>query len=62
MGALASGDHSMEIPAIDKRDEIGLMARAVVVFKENISGQRSLRPRKPRRSSSAWRVRPASTN
>ena len=36
MGKLASGDHSVEIPAIDKQDEIGLMARAVVVFKENM--------------------------
>jgi methyl-accepting chemotaxis protein len=36
MGKLAGGDHSVEIPATDKRDEIGLMARAVVVFKENM--------------------------
>jgi methyl-accepting chemotaxis protein len=36
MGTLASGDHSVEIPATDKRDEIGMMARAVVVFKENM--------------------------
>ncbi|HWX63950.1 methyl-accepting chemotaxis protein [Bradyrhizobium sp.] len=36
MGTLASGDHSVQIPAIDKQDEIGLMARAVVVFKENM--------------------------
>ncbi len=34
MGKLAGGDHSVEIPATDKKDEIGLMARAVVVFKE----------------------------
>ncbi len=36
MGQLAGGDHSAVIPATDKRDEIGLMARAVVVFKENM--------------------------
>jgi len=36
MGRLAGGDHSVEILATDKRDEIGLMARAVVVFKENM--------------------------
>jgi len=36
MGRLAGGDHSVEIPATDKHDEIGLMARAVVVFKENM--------------------------
>ena len=36
MGHLASGDHAVEIPATDKRDEIGVMARAVLVFKENM--------------------------
>ncbi len=36
MGQLASGNHAVEIPGTDKRDEIGLMARAVLVFKENM--------------------------
>jgi len=36
MGQLASGNHAVEIPATDKRDEIGAMARAVLVFKENM--------------------------
>jgi methyl-accepting chemotaxis protein len=36
MGRLAGGDHSVEIPATDKQDEIGLMARAVLIFKENM--------------------------
>ena len=36
MGQLASGDHDVEIPAADKKDEIGLMARAVLIFKENM--------------------------
>jgi methyl-accepting chemotaxis protein len=36
MGRLAGGDHSVEIPATDKKDEIGLMARAVLIFKENM--------------------------
>ena len=36
MGQLASGDHAVEIPAADKKDEIGLMARAVLIFKENM--------------------------
>jgi methyl-accepting chemotaxis protein len=36
MGQLAGGDHSVEIPATDNKDEIGLMARAVLVFKENM--------------------------
>ncbi len=36
MGTLAGGDHSVAIPATDKKDEIGLMARAVLIFKENM--------------------------
>ncbi|MGF1629254.1 MAG: methyl-accepting chemotaxis protein [Kiloniellaceae bacterium] len=35
MEALAGGDHSVEIPTRDRRDEIGAMAKAVQVFKDN---------------------------
>ncbi len=35
MGKLADGDRSVDIPGAERRDEIGAMARAVVVFKEN---------------------------
>ncbi len=42
MGQLAGGDHSVEIPATDKKDEIGLMARAVLIFKENMIKAREL--------------------
>jgi methyl-accepting chemotaxis protein len=35
MGHLARGDTGMAIPALDNKDEVGEMARAVVVFKEN---------------------------
>ncbi len=35
MQGLAGGDTSVEVPAADRRDEIGDMARAVVVFREN---------------------------
>jgi methyl-accepting chemotaxis protein len=35
MGQLAGGNHAVEIPAIDSTDEIGLMAKAVQVFKGN---------------------------
>ncbi|HUB48909.1 MAG TPA: methyl-accepting chemotaxis protein [Acetobacteraceae bacterium] len=35
MGKLAAGDHGVAIPARDNQDEIGDMARAVEVFKEN---------------------------
>ena len=35
MGALASGNLSVTIPASDKHDEVGEMAKAVQVFKDN---------------------------
>jgi len=35
MGALAGGDHAVEIPAQSRGDEIGEMAKAVQVFKVN---------------------------
>ena len=35
MAQLADGDHAVEIPSRDSNDEIGAMARAVEVFKEN---------------------------
>lgn len=35
MGALANGALQTEVPALDHRDEIGSMAKAVQVFKEN---------------------------
>jgi methyl-accepting chemotaxis protein len=35
MGRLAEGSTEVEIPALDRRDEIGAMARAVSVFKSN---------------------------
>ncbi|CAA6603083.1 Methyl-accepting chemotaxis protein [Rhodospirillaceae bacterium LM-1] len=36
MGRLAGGDKSVAIPATENSDEIGEMARAVLVFKENM--------------------------
>ena len=36
MGALAAGDKSIEIPGVGDQDEIGEMADAVQVFKENM--------------------------
>ncbi len=35
MRTIADGDHTAEVPARDRQDEIGDMAAAVVVFKEN---------------------------
>src|SRR5690606_32002449 len=34
MGRLATGDNSVEVPAVTRRDEIGEIARAVLVFKD----------------------------
>jgi len=42
MGRLAAGDHAVEVPATSNKDEIGLMARAVLVFKENMIKAREL--------------------
>jgi methyl-accepting chemotaxis protein len=36
MRQLAEGDYAVEVPATDKKDEIGLMAKSVLVFKENM--------------------------
>ncbi|MGE5146528.1 MAG: MCP four helix bundle domain-containing protein [Candidatus Eiseniibacteriota bacterium] len=36
MATLAGGNHGVEIPATDRTDEIGEMAKAVLVFKENM--------------------------
>nr|WP_244670477.1 cache domain-containing protein [Rhodoplanes elegans] len=35
MGRLQKGDHAVAVPSLDRGDEIGLMARAVEVFKEH---------------------------
>ena len=42
MSKLADGDTSIEIPAANRRDEVGEMARAVVVFKEKAIENTSL--------------------
>ena len=34
MGRLAAGDHRVEIPAVHRKDEIGEMGRALLVFRE----------------------------
>ncbi|MEE9209969.1 MAG: methyl-accepting chemotaxis protein [Kiloniellales bacterium] len=43
MAKLAAGDNSVEIPATEKRDDIGAMAQAVQVFKENAIEMERLR-------------------
>ncbi|KQP29187.1 chemotaxis protein [Methylobacterium sp. Leaf102] len=42
MGRLAGGDAATEIPAVGRRDEIGAMAGAVQVFKDNMLHARAL--------------------
>ena len=37
MGRLAEGTTAVEIPSLDSRDEIGAMARAVAVFRDNMA-------------------------
>src|SRR3546814_19686724 len=36
MGRLAEGDHGVDIPGTQRGDELGVMAKAVLVFKENM--------------------------
>ena len=36
MTTLAGGNHSVEVPATERKDEIGEMAKAVLVFKDNM--------------------------
>jgi methyl-accepting chemotaxis protein len=48
MRALACGDNSSEIPAVDRRDEIGEMARAVEVFRRNSIENEQLRAQQER--------------
>ncbi len=35
MGRLSGGDHDVDIPSVERKDEIGEIAKAVQVFKEN---------------------------
>lgn len=42
MGSLANGDLNTEIEGVDKKDEVGEMARAVEVFKENAIARQKL--------------------
>ncbi len=42
MTKLAEGDLEVSVPALDKRDEIGAMAKAVQVFKDNAIEKRKL--------------------
>ncbi len=58
MGALASGNRKIEIPARDRRDEIGEMATAVQVFKDGmIEAERLAEVRRQEQEAQAARAR-----
>lgn len=63
MAALAAGDLTVAIPALDRGDEIGAMARAVEVFKDNaveknrVEAAERLRIAEQRRTDEARRLR-----
>jgi Methyl-accepting chemotaxis protein len=42
MNNLARGDTAVEVPALDRRDEVGDIARAVQVFKENTKAKQAM--------------------
>jgi methyl-accepting chemotaxis protein len=42
MGALAGGDVTVTVPALDRKDEVGDIARAVQVFKENTIAKQAM--------------------
>src|SRR2546423_10705693 len=64
MKKLAAGDSSVDIPATEARDEIGAMARSVIVFRDNaiereqlaVTQEKSVRERERRAESIAATV------
>ncbi len=42
MGTIAEGDTSVDVPCLDRHDEMGAMARALLVFKENAEKVRTM--------------------
>ncbi|HIJ38788.1 MAG TPA: methyl-accepting chemotaxis protein [Rhodospirillaceae bacterium] len=56
MRQLAEGRHGVAIPGVARRDEIGLMAAAVQVFKDNALAVEQLR-RDQERQANAYRIR-----
>ncbi len=57
MGRLASGDNTVDVPAVGRKDEIGEMAQAVLAFKDAAIEKLRLEARRP---STAPRSRPSS--
>ena len=62
MASLAAGDLSADVPGIDARDEIGVMARAVQVFKDGRGDAERLRREKAELAARANQERQAVTS
>lgn len=56
MGRLAQGDHAVRVPDTDRRDEIGSIARAVLVFRDNARAQQALEAEKSKAEAEQKRV------
>ncbi len=50
MKVLADGDHSVQVPATQRKDEVGNMARALAVFKDNAQTMDRLRAKEEEQS------------
>jgi len=46
MGALSAGNHAVEVPGVDRRDEVGAMAKSVLIFKQAAVEQAAAAARK----------------
>lgn len=57
MAALAAGQLTVDVPGVAKRDEIGVMARAVQVFKDNMADAERLRAEKAELTAQAVKER-----
>jgi methyl-accepting chemotaxis protein len=61
MAVLAGGDLSASVPSVGARDEIGVMARAVSVFKDSMRDVETLRAAQEEQKAQAERERRAAT-
>lgn len=56
MNRLSSGDHGMDIPNTERREEIGDMARAILIFRDNARAQTIAQAEKARAEAEQKRV------
>ncbi len=62
MGSLSGGNNAVEVPGLERPDEIGLMARAVRVFKENAIRMEALKAEQEAQKKQAERDKIAAMN